>query len=132
MKNAVEQLVADHVRVASQYEAVGDAATAAHLRAVANIVASALRGENAGTLYPELTEENKTAIREKAQAVLRAEKKFTIAYDRYSDWQDQAAYEEAASRTINLILRKPREASLLPWTEGINDAVTFMSQYKGD
>jgi hypothetical protein len=129
MRDAILKLVEEHIRVAAQYEAVGDATSAAELRGVANLVACLLDGREPGTILPPLTEENKTAIKAKERAVNDACEYFDAENaGKYPDWEEQLAYEEAAHRTIVMVLRKPKEASLPHWLDGIEEAVKLMRQ----
>jgi len=127
MRDAVTKLVEEHIRVAAQYEAVGNATAAAQLRGVANMVACLLDGRDPGTILPPLTDENKAEVRARAKAENDACDYFDAEQaGRLEDWEDQLAFEEAAHRVICLVLRKPQAAPLPPWLEGIEEGVKFM------
>ncbi len=128
-QDAILKLVEDNSRVASQYEKAGDATTAAAMRAVANMVACLLRGEDAGTLYPALTEDDRKALYTKEKAIDSACEDFIDAYEQtQDDWEEALAFEDGAHRVITMILRKPKEASLPHWLDGMEKAVKFMRE----
>lgn len=126
MEQALRKFIADHLRVADQYESVGDSTRAAELRAVANLTACLLRGEDAGTLHEPLTDANRATIREKAQAFNVADEAF-CAQEKYpDDWEAQIAREEGGRRVIDMILRKPQAAADAPFLQGMSDGIEFM------
>lgn len=126
MKEAIQKLIDDHMCVASQYEAVGDASGAAKLRAVANMVACLLDGREPGTILPPLTEEDKGEIRAREFDINSWNESFDAENAGKYDWEEQISYEEAAHRTIAVILSKPKEASLRSWLRGVKDAVEHL------
>lgn len=135
MREAVQKLVDDHIAVAAQYEAVGDADSAARLRAVANMVAALLHGKDAGTLLPSLTDADRAAIKAKESEFQRMEEEFKEvhqgAYDELDDVDYECAHFEAARRVIDIMVRKPQAAPLKAWLSGIEDAADYLRRDNG-
>ncbi len=127
MKAAIQQLVDDHLTVASQYEAVGDATGAAKCRAVANMVASLLRNERAGTILPPITDANREEIKQKAHTFDEAVELFCHNHHYPSDdWQDELAYEEGARRALSIAVYRPADARVLPFLSGLRDGASVV------
>jgi hypothetical protein len=132
-RDNIIRAVDENNRVASQYESVGDAETAAAMRGVANLMFAILEGCDNPLLFPEITKENRKEIRKKAKAFNELDEEFAEmfqgTYDEHADWEYKPAHNEAGRRVIDLALSKPKDASLRYWLKGMTDGVEFLNSH---